>query len=289
MYIIRNMEKLYYKITNKNENHYGFQYIDGLNILKDEFNDWSQSCNFKGLYFTNVKNIFKFLDYGCYVREVKLPIDNPNFKMVKVGSIKWRANMIILGNKYNLNDHNTFDMLIKNGAQFINNALEYASINGYIEIIKLLVVKYGVKINSLVLNFATKNGNFEVVKFLIQNGAQIDNLTLRYALDFCNLEIIKFLIENGAQIDNNHLMIALNKNNLEIIKLLIQYRAKIDENYLTLLITFNNIDPDIIEYILKNKAIININHGIYIKLKSYILSKYKDKSYNNFKNLHSNL
>ena len=36
---------MYFKITNAEENHNGFQYVDGLNILKDEFNDDSdQSC-----------------------------------------------------------------------------------------------------------------------------------------------------------------------------------------------------------------------------------------------------
>ena len=36
---------MYFKITNAEENHHGFQYVDGLNILKDEFNnDPNQSC-----------------------------------------------------------------------------------------------------------------------------------------------------------------------------------------------------------------------------------------------------
>ena len=76
---------MYYKITNENENHHGFQYSDGLNVLKDKFNDNSNhSCCSGGLYFTNSENIFKFLDYGIYLREVTLPTENPNFKKSKI-------------------------------------------------------------------------------------------------------------------------------------------------------------------------------------------------------------
>ena len=42
----------YYKITNKEENHNGFQYKDGLNIDTIEF-DPNGSCRPGGLYYTN--------------------------------------------------------------------------------------------------------------------------------------------------------------------------------------------------------------------------------------------
>ncbi len=55
----------YYKITNENENHNGYQYIDGLNILNEQFNDdMNDSCGKGGLYFTNDENIIDFLSYG---------------------------------------------------------------------------------------------------------------------------------------------------------------------------------------------------------------------------------
>ena len=56
---------MYFKITNAEENHHGFQYADGLNVLIEEFNDDpNQSCCAGGLYFTDIANIFKFLNYG---------------------------------------------------------------------------------------------------------------------------------------------------------------------------------------------------------------------------------
>ena len=72
---------MYFKITNKEENHHEFQYVDGLNVLKEEFNnDPNDSCCAGGLYFTDAANIFEFIDYGVYLREISLPVDNPDFK-----------------------------------------------------------------------------------------------------------------------------------------------------------------------------------------------------------------
>ena len=62
---VPNSTELYFKITNADENHHGFQYVNGLNILKEEFNDDpNQSCCAGGLYFTDAANILKFLGYG---------------------------------------------------------------------------------------------------------------------------------------------------------------------------------------------------------------------------------
>ena len=71
-------------------------------MLEEKFNDDpTKSCCAGGLYFTNSKNIFKFLDYGIYLREIILPTDNPDFRMIKdKEGDKWRANMIILGKRY---------------------------------------------------------------------------------------------------------------------------------------------------------------------------------------------
>ena len=45
--------KIYYKITNAKENHHGFQYRTGLNILQEKFNDSPEKCGAGGLYFSN--------------------------------------------------------------------------------------------------------------------------------------------------------------------------------------------------------------------------------------------
>jgi hypothetical protein len=111
------VSKLFFKITNAKENHNGFQYVDGLNILDKEFEENGHCVN-GGLYFTDIEHIFDFLDYGIHLREIILPINDPNFKCVKDEANKWRANMIILGKKYELSNVDTFKYLISLGADF---------------------------------------------------------------------------------------------------------------------------------------------------------------------------
>ena len=47
---------IYYKITNETENHYGYQYKDGLNVLEEPFNE-KPVCRKGGLYFTEYDKI----------------------------------------------------------------------------------------------------------------------------------------------------------------------------------------------------------------------------------------
>ena len=163
--------KVYYKITNAEERHYGFQYKDGLNVLKGKFNeDPEDYCGPGGLYFCNIENIFEFLDKGIFVREITLPKGNPNFKIFKDGN-KYRANMIILGERYNLTDVSTFKMLIERGANIhANNCypLKWSAYNGYLNIVKYLLAN-GANINvidSYAMQWSTRKGHYEVVRYI---------------------------------------------------------------------------------------------------------------------------
>ena len=89
----------FYKITNEKECHHGFQYHDGLNVL-DKLFEPTGTCVEGGLYFSDEDNIHKFLDYGCWLRVITIPEDA---QMVKdPEGDKWRADKIILGNKYEI-------------------------------------------------------------------------------------------------------------------------------------------------------------------------------------------
>ena len=68
----------YYKITNEAENHYGYQYKDGLNVLEEPFNE-KPVCRKGGLYFTTSEFIHLFENYGCNLRIIEIP-ENENFK-----------------------------------------------------------------------------------------------------------------------------------------------------------------------------------------------------------------
>ena len=199
---------MYFKITNEKENHNDFQYVDGLNVLKEEFNDDpNQSCCKGGLYFTDATNIFKFLNYGIYLREITLPVDNPDFKMIKDKSgDKWRANMIILGKRYDLFTIDTFEYLISCGANIHADddyAFKYSAKFGHLDVVKYLVEK-GSNVhacNDFALRLSADNGHLDVVKYLIEKGANIhagNDYALRYSAENGHLEIIKYLIKKGA-------------------------------------------------------------------------------------------
>jgi len=73
---ISNRKKIYYKVTNQEENHHGLQYNDGLIIDPKKFNDNSEdSCIEGGIYFTTKEYLHKFLGYGCWIRPVKIPLN----------------------------------------------------------------------------------------------------------------------------------------------------------------------------------------------------------------------
>ena len=143
------MPKIFYKITNKKERHNGYQYQTGLNKLNGKFdNNKKHSCVAGGLYFTDAKNIMSYLDYGINLREVYLPNDK-GFKCVKDpddddDGDKWRANMIILGKKYDLAHVKTIKMLVKNGASLkkhIDNLMEWATENKKKDLVIYLIKK----------------------------------------------------------------------------------------------------------------------------------------------------
>ena len=98
--------KTYYKITNKNECHNGYQYKDGLNILNEPFNNNSiTSCVLGEFYFTDYEHLPRFLSYGVWVMKIRIP---KNARVVKdPNGSKWRADRIILERKYHI--HNDFD------------------------------------------------------------------------------------------------------------------------------------------------------------------------------------
>ena len=100
----------FYKVTNINENHHGFQYVDGENVLLEQFNeDAGSSCASGGLYFTNREHLPQFLHFGVWIREVTLPWTDEEFKVVTDPSgDKFRANKIILGKRHSAYDPDAF-------------------------------------------------------------------------------------------------------------------------------------------------------------------------------------
>ncbi len=111
--------KKYYKFTNPDENHRGYQYQDGLNIDNQPLNFSKESCSGGGLYFTEFKNLPIFYDFmksGGFLREVFVPKDEPVVKENGIGyhNSKYKSNKIILGKKMPLNSDDTINFLFDN-------------------------------------------------------------------------------------------------------------------------------------------------------------------------------
>lgn len=220
--------KKFFKITNEQENHYGFQYKDGLNILDKPFEKIG-SCVPGGLYFTDAKHIFDFLEYGVYLREVFLPFEDDDFEYVKDGD-KWRANKIILGKKYELCKVETFEYLVELGAcLYKGRSIIWAIEKGYLEVIKYLVELGGdVKVkDDYAIRYASRHGHLEVVKYLTESEANIkiyNNYPVRHASKKNHTEIVKYLVTKGANIkicNGQLLRLASKRGQLDLIKFLV--------------------------------------------------------------------
>lgn len=187
----------YFKVTNKTENHHGFQYKDGLNVDTLPFQP-SGSCVPGGLYFSDLRNIGKFYNYGVWLRVVTLPKDNPDFKMVRddSGCVKWRANMIILGNRYALGSVETYDTF---GIDMVH--FEDASRWGYVDILQWWK-DHGVEWSGNSLSEASKNGHLHVLEWLKKSGLTLkyDESCIESATEMGRIDVLNWWVASGLKL-----------------------------------------------------------------------------------------
>ena len=126
---------MYFKILNKQENHNGFQYQTGINTDTIEFNH--QSCSAGGLYYSNEQHICAFLDYGCWIREIRIRKGTEIFKERN----KCKSPEIRLMKRRDLSKISTWKWMNKNNVDITasdNLAVQFASHNGHLEVVKYL-------------------------------------------------------------------------------------------------------------------------------------------------------
>ena len=145
---VNKKDKLYFKITNKDECHNKFPYVRGLNKLIGPFNK-KGSCVPGRLYFTKPKYIFEFISFGVFLRDVRLPVEEYGFQMVKdPDGDKYGANMIILGDKRSLFDVETIKYAISKGARlvdYVDNVENWALNHGAWNIIEYLISEHHIE------------------------------------------------------------------------------------------------------------------------------------------------
>lgn len=160
----------YFKITNKKECHCKFQCKDGLNELIALKNPLD------GFSFTDIENIFKFIEYGIYVRKVYV---SKGSLVIRDGS-GWKSNKLFFAERYDLCEVVTIEMLINLGANIFdqsNRAIIWASENNHLSILKLLLklstdsgVDIRAQYNEAFIGAAGR-GHLEIVKLLFENAA----------------------------------------------------------------------------------------------------------------------
>jgi len=216
--------KKFYKVLNVNRNHNGFQYVDGLNILKDEFMTTGSCCK-GGLYFTTEKYINQFLGFGCYLVEVFLPSDHPEFKIVKDPSgAKWRANMIILGNKVYIGNISTNHLILLNLfsllpdvqpgkliTSMLNNQNNYTGNHNTTILAKLFDNDFKLPKDGegwkTIIEFVLENELHEIMTLIINHGVNVEEFIKQILCEtysathiiirpYSNVKILKSLLQN---------------------------------------------------------------------------------------------
>ena len=90
------------KVLTESMIHYNFQYKEGLNVDTVPFNP-TGTCQPGGLYYTQLKYLANFIEYGVLIADVELPYDASIY--VDPEGIKWKADKIILKNIKPIQDH----------------------------------------------------------------------------------------------------------------------------------------------------------------------------------------
>ena len=216
---------MYFKILNEKENHNGFQYKTGINTDTNELTH--NKCSAGGLYFSDENNICKFLDYGIFIREVRLKKSEEIFHEDK----KSKARTIQLMKKRKLSELSTWKWMIENNVDitaYINHAIRWASRYGHLQVVKYLVSQGAdiTEIDNYAVCVASKNGHLEVVKYLVSQGADItadDNYAVCWASRNGHLEVVKYLVSQGADVTTRNsfaVQWASENGHLEVVKYL---------------------------------------------------------------------
>jgi hypothetical protein len=213
----------YFKVTNEKENHNGFQYQDGLNVLIEKFNDDPEmSCCAGGFYFTTKEHIHKFFDFGINLRIITLPKDEADFKMIRdPEGDKWRANKIIFGEKYSLLDYKTYELfgldITKN-----DNIINYASVYGYVNILEWwrksgLILLY----SSDAIDMACANNHVNVLEWWQKSGLELNYSS--YAIDVASrnghIDVIEWWHKSGLELNysENAIILASINGHIDIL------------------------------------------------------------------------
>lgn len=187
------MKQKFFKVLNRSGLHFNYQYHEfGLHIS-------NKPIEIDGLHFADADNIHEFYSYGCQIVEITLPTDDPDFKMIEYAEkSKYRANMIILGKRWNMNDPQTY-IKLKIKMMTMNEASEH----GYIDILDWwLKSRSKIEYNENAIDLASRNGHIHILDWWIASGLKL--LYTNYAIDSAsknnNIEILDWWISTKLRL-----------------------------------------------------------------------------------------
>lgn len=162
--------KVFYRLINPENNHFGFTYnLTGFNRLDEELDEKTKN----GLYCTSKENIHECLRFGTVIYEVRFP-DKKNYPdfNIKFNSrlfentyYELRSNMMILGKSYKVDDPKTIAFFgLKD-----KNLAEWAATHGNIEMLNILKNKnFAFNIRALKV-YAAHSEKPEVLEWISEN------------------------------------------------------------------------------------------------------------------------
>jgi Ankyrin repeats (3 copies) len=218
-------EQRYFKITNQDEVHYGFQYCTGLNIDVLPFSE-TGICVPGGLYFTTAEYLHNFFDNGRWIREVSLP---ENARWIKVESSdhsvpsKWRSDSLILGRRWDIGDPASYatmvgcnlpsmDWAARNGHMdclewlhshgmdnTTTDAMDQAAEFNRIDVLEWLYSHGMDRTTTNAMDWAARNGHLDCLEWLHSHGKECTTKAMDWAAKNGQLATLKWLHAHGKK------------------------------------------------------------------------------------------
>lgn len=218
-------DPVFYKITNRYETHHDYPYKDDLNVLDDNLDD--DDYEEDDTSFTNRHYLHHFYKQGVWLREITLPTDAKGFQVRKHTFLidaedrwgvdntgtKWKANMVVFGERHPLYCIKTikrFHLVITE--DYVRCAIR----EGDLDLLEFLWEKHSRMFGEVdkmeVLIRAIKTRCLNKVKYLHQKFVSDDkNMRMSYGLVnvalLCgNYEVTKYLVKCGGRLRHNAIM-----------------------------------------------------------------------------------
>jgi hypothetical protein len=205
--------------------------------------------------FPNVfdgKNIFKIASISNKIQVIKWAIDNKieysedavcsaclygnldililllsSGFLLKASKHRTPCGLAIQGNHTHVVKYLIEDALKNNtGCAFEAQSLAYASLNGNLEMVKLLI-SFGFKwivpptyfgADHYVISEAARGGHLELIKWMKQEGCPWGTSTFREASGFGNIEMMEWIRDNGCPFDESSIIYASSNGKLDAVK-----------------------------------------------------------------------